>query len=223
MRVLLLTPYPEKLAAALLATGDEWTSSVAPLTDANADWIVSFGYRHIIREPHLSHFEGHMINIHISMLPWNRGADPNFWSWYDATPKGVSIHCVDSGIDTGALLTQAEVIFGAGETLRTSYDRLMERAVLLFEASWPAIKSGVMKPISTNEIGSYHRSRDKEPWWSMLPQGIDTPVAQVEEMGGEGAAATRFWAKYHDEIEKMRVRLPPSSVHRPTPQQDHNK
>ena len=70
-----------------------------------------------------------MINIHISMLPWNCGADPNFWSWFYATPKGVSIHCIDSGIDTGGLLTQAEIMFPAGETLRTSYDRLMEHAI----------------------------------------------------------------------------------------------
>jgi methionyl-tRNA formyltransferase len=213
MRVLLLTPFPEKLVPAVLRAGDEWASSVVPLTDVNADWIVSFGYRYIIREPHLSRFKGRMINIHISMLPWNRGADPNFWSWFDATPKGVSIHCVDHGIDTGALLTQVEVIFPAGETLRTSYDRLMERAVQLFETSWSSIRSGAIKPMAMSGKGSYHRSRDKEPWWLMLPQGFDTPVAHVEEMGREHAAANRFWATYDYEIEKMRGYVSEASMY----------
>ena len=183
MRVLILSSYPEKLAPTILGTGDEWASSVEPLTAASADWIVSFGYRHIIREPHLSQFKGRVINIHISMLPWNRGADPNFWSWFDATLKGVSIHSIDAEIDTGDILTQAEVMFEPGMTLRTSYDVLIESAVRLFDASWPMIRRGTMRTTPITGKGTYHRSRDKEPWWQTLPLGYDTPVAEIEEMG----------------------------------------
>ncbi|MCL0081308.1 hypothetical protein M1N64_03665 [Peptococcaceae bacterium] len=46
-------------------------------------------------------FQGRAINLHISFLPWNRGADPNFWSFIENAPVGVSIHYLDEGIDTG--------------------------------------------------------------------------------------------------------------------------
>lgn len=204
MRVLLLSPYSEKLVPTILGTGDEWVSSVDPFTDVAADWIVSFGYRHIIREPHLSQFKRRIVNIHISMLPWNRGADPNFWSWFDGTPKGVSIHYIDAGIDTGDVLAQAEVTFEPGMTLRTSYDILMERAVSLFDAKWLEIRRGTVQPIPIGVGGTCHRSRDKEPWWSMLPNGFDTPVEQIEDMGSEHVVSMAFWVKYDDEIKIMR-------------------
>ena len=184
MRVLLLSSRPDKLVPAILSTGDEWASSVDPLSDATPEWIVSFGYRHIIREPHLSRFKDRIINIHVSMLPWNRGADPNFWSWFDATPKGVSIHYVDAGIDTGDVLTQTEVVFEPGMTLRTSYAILVGCAVRLFQATWPAIRRGSIQPMPPSPTrGTYHHSRDKERWWSMLSRGWDSSTEQIEEMG----------------------------------------
>ncbi len=56
-----------------------------------------------------------IINLHISFLPWNRGAHPNFWSFYDDTPKGVTIHLIDEGIDTGAIIYQKEITFDRNE------------------------------------------------------------------------------------------------------------
>ena len=50
-----------------------------------------------------------IVNLHISYLPWNRGAHPNFWSFFDATPTGVSIHLIDKGIDTGPIIVQKKV------------------------------------------------------------------------------------------------------------------
>ena len=49
--------------------------------------------------------------MHISYLPYNRGSHPNFWSFYDKTPSGVSIHIVDKGIDTGPIVAQKYVNF----------------------------------------------------------------------------------------------------------------
>ena len=44
----------------------------------------------------------------MSYLPWNRGADPNFWSILEDTPKGVTIHIMDESIDTGDILYQKD-------------------------------------------------------------------------------------------------------------------
>ena len=47
----------------------------------NYDFIISFGYRHIIKEDVINKFINKIINLHISYLPYNKGADPNLWSY----------------------------------------------------------------------------------------------------------------------------------------------
>jgi methionyl-tRNA formyltransferase len=65
----------------------------------NPDIIVSYNYKHILSEDIVD--EWYAINLHISYLPWNRGYYPNVFSFIDNTPKGVTIHKIDEGIDTG--------------------------------------------------------------------------------------------------------------------------
>jgi folate-dependent phosphoribosylglycinamide formyltransferase PurN len=50
------------------------------------------------------------INRHASLLPLCRGRLASFWSHAASEPRyGVTIHFVDSGIDTGAIIDQLEV------------------------------------------------------------------------------------------------------------------
>ena len=63
--------------------------------------------------------------MRISFLPWNKGAHPNFWSFYENTPKGVSIHLIDKGIDTGPIIYQKIVKFSKNEeTFEQTYSVL---------------------------------------------------------------------------------------------------
>ena len=47
----------------------------------------------------------------MSYLPFNRGAHPNFWSFVDNTPSGVSIVEIDKGIDTGPVIYKKKIKF----------------------------------------------------------------------------------------------------------------
>lgn len=185
MRVLLLTPIPHQLADTIELSGDTYSVSMdSPnFWPDRIDFVVSFGYRYIIPPEVIDHYRGRMINIHISMLPWNRGADPNFWSWFDRTPKGVSIHAIDSGIDTGDVLVQAEWGHAGGHTLRSSYSTLISFASFLFSSRWPKLRQFNWDPIKVPMGGSYHRASDKDKWMNRLPLGWDTPVKDVEELG----------------------------------------
>lgn len=188
MNVLLLSPYPGLVAPAVATTGDTAIASTdAPdLLDLTwADLIVSFGYRHIFKASTLAKLARPAINVHISFLPWNRGADPNFWSWFDRTPKGVTIHYIDVGIDTGAILAQQPIKFDDGETLATSYEKLIQHAVDLFSATWPMIREDRLSGQPQRSTGSYHRKADKYPFWNLLPLGYDTPVVEIEHLGSD--------------------------------------
>lgn len=184
MKVLLLSPYPEMLHPALDAAGDDAYDFKCIEWLGDWDWVICFGYNNIIKEPFLAAYKNRIINIHISFLPWNRGADPNFWSWFDNTPKGVTVHRIDAGIDTGNILVQQEVTrWRKGETLSSSWHALMVHAKKLFEDNWINIRRDGLPTRKANGNGSYHRSADKTQWFRRFPLGWDTPVKDIIKLG----------------------------------------
>lgn len=146
-----------------LAERADVTSFSDPLTaelmqEFKPDLAVSYSYRHIIKADVLA--LGRFINLHISMLPWNRGADPNAWSILEDTPKGVTIHVIDAGLDTGPALFQRSIEFDDNDTLGGTYAKLQALIQSLFMANWPAIRDGTATPIPYIGKGSYHNSRE---------------------------------------------------------------
>lgn len=186
MRVLLLGQSAKRLKEV-----DEeciWHQLDEPLTEEiiqafDPDLLVSFGYRHIIPPRLINRVNGSVLNLHISLLPWNRGADPNLWSWLENTPRGVSIHWIDSGLDTGPLVSQASLTIDPASSLRNSYEALIEAVANLFSEAWPAIRSGEAPRLDQIGRGTYHRLADKDPHMHMLGQGWETSCAEVLEYG----------------------------------------
>jgi methionyl-tRNA formyltransferase len=184
LTILYLGPEREAMRSCIEGSGDrviQTTENLKARPDllATADFIVSWGYRHIIRPDVVRQFHRRIINLHISLLPWNRGADPNVWSFLEETPKGVSIHYVDEGIDTGDILCQKEVSISSEETLRTSYDKLSLSIEALFQSNWSTIRNGDLKGRPQSVGGTYHRMKDLDPYRHLLTNGWETPVAQL--------------------------------------------
>lgn len=126
-------------------------------------FVVSFNYRHLISAEVLELLPGRVINLHTSLLPFNRGSAPNFFSFYENTPKGVTIHLMDSGLDTGDILCQKELSFEEDkETFASTYDKLLEEMVRLFRENWADIREGRLAPRRQEGQGTYHRMRDLE-------------------------------------------------------------
>ena len=144
------------------------------------DFLISFGYRYIIKDKILTHFKENALNLHISYLPWNRGSDPNLWSILENTPKGVTIHQLENGIDKGKILYQKEILFENNDTLKSSYNKLMDAIVSLFIANWKNIKSKKVIPIKQKGPGTYHKSLDKNSYLNLLTNGWDTELKEIE-------------------------------------------
>lgn len=127
----------------------------------NPDLLVSYNYKTIISKAVLEIMEGKAINLHTSFLPWNKGADPNLWSFLEDTPKGVTIHLIDEGIDTGDILLQEEIILNEdNETLHSSYLILHKVIQNLFTANWELIKYFHLQPKQQAPGGSIHYLKD---------------------------------------------------------------
>ena len=184
MRILLLGPPRAHMVEYLTSLGDE-VATAEERIDADSsllesiEFVISYGYIHILKEGVLERFPHRIINLHISLLPWNRGTDPNLWSFLEDTPKGVSIHYVDRGVDTGDLLSQRKVEFGEQETLRTSYDKLSSAIEDLFREVWPEIRVGTRRSESQRGEGSHHRAKDKKIVEHLLTEGWDTHVSKL--------------------------------------------
>jgi len=75
----------------------------------DVDYVFLAWWPFIIPENVINLPKGGMVNFHPSLLPYNRGKNYNFWTIVDESPFGVSMHFVDSGIDTGDIVFQREV------------------------------------------------------------------------------------------------------------------
>ncbi len=179
-RVLFLGRLDSPLIGWLRSQDCAVASTDAPILAENVstfDFLVSFGYRHILKKDVLDRFPRAAVNCHMSLLPWNRGADPNYWSFADDTPKGVTVHFMNEGLDKGDIIAQREIRFagGSGETLRSTYAKLNIELVALFKECWPAIRDGRARSVPQKGAGSYHRA-DQMP---NLLLGWDTPVCEL--------------------------------------------
>lgn len=123
--------------------------------------VISYNYSHIVKEDVIDLLGDRIINLHCSLLPWNKGASPNIWSFIEGTPKGVTIHILEKGLDTGRLLLQEEVSFDEDkETLASSYNKLQDTIVDLLIDNFDDILAGNIVPTNQKGEGSYHRTSD---------------------------------------------------------------
>lgn len=184
MKVLYLGPERSRMSQSILVRGDEILATQEKLrkTDSfidDIDFIVSYGYRYIVKPWLLDRFPGRAVNLHISYLPWNRGADPNLWSFLENSPKGVTIHLMDPGIDTGRILVQEQISLTKTETLRTSFEKLSVAIEQLFERNWPLIREDKLTPMLQPSGGSEHRARERAAFEHLLDNGWDTEVSKI--------------------------------------------
>jgi len=172
LKVLCLSPYPERLRHTFSVTGDDVSSTEDKLELNYArqfDWLVSYGFRRILKRPILDLFPRRAINLHISFLPYNKGAHPNYWSWAERTPSGVTIHEIDAGIDTGPIIAQRMICMSKERTFLDTYCQLQREIEQLFHDTWPAIRDGKFESFPQMGAGTFHYARELPEWeggWS---------------------------------------------------------
>jgi phosphoribosylglycinamide formyltransferase-1 len=100
---------------------------VRSLIAAGVEFVVLGGYMRMLKAPMLAAFPRAIVNIHPSLLP----AFPGMEAWRRALAAGVqvtgcSVHWVDGGMDTGAVIAQREVPVIEGDTPETLHARIQE-------------------------------------------------------------------------------------------------
>lgn len=124
------------------------------------DLAVSYTYPFIIQDDVIDELNGNIVNLHNSYLPFDRGTSPNLWNLLEGTPRGVSIHYIDKGIDTGDVIVQQIVELEESATLRTSYEHLDQAVKVLFKSVFPLYKYWNSMRKKCIGKGTYHKECD---------------------------------------------------------------
>jgi phosphoribosylglycinamide formyltransferase-1 len=119
---------------------------IAALREAEVELVVLAGFMRILKGEFLRTFEGRVVNIHPSLLP----SFPGLAAWKQALDYGVkvtgcTVHFVDQGIDTGAIIGQRAVPVVDGDTAATLHERIQQAERELYPAAVAAIARGEVK------------------------------------------------------------------------------
>lgn len=128
-----------------------------------SDYGISALFGHLLPEDFLKGIECEIINLHPSLLPIGRGADPIPWSIINQQKQGITIHNIDSGLDTGGILSQREfdtnIGMNSGEIYEIATDLLFEELQDIFNA-WI---NGSLEVSKQSEMSvSSHKSSELE-------------------------------------------------------------
>jgi phosphoribosylglycinamide formyltransferase 1 len=113
------------------------------LREANVNLIVLAGFMRVLKGEFLRAFEGRIVNVHPSLLP----SFPGLEAWKQALDHGVkvagcTVHFVDAGVDSGAIISQQTVPVLDNDTAESLHARIHAAEHELYPKCVAAIARG---------------------------------------------------------------------------------
>lgn len=113
------------------------------LQEAKVDLVVLAGFMRVLKGDFLRAFEGRIVNIHPSLLP----SFPGLEAWKQALDYGVkvtgcTVHFVDAGVDSGAIIGQQTVPVLGDDTPESLHARIHAAEHELYPKCVAAIARG---------------------------------------------------------------------------------
>lgn len=104
------------------------------------------------------------INIHVGITPRYRGVHGGFWAVYEGRPDlaGTTIHRVDPGVDTGAIIAQVPITVEPNDTYRTLPVKQYLAALDTMAQAVQAALGGHLTTYERNDLQS-------KQWYSPTP------------------------------------------------------
>lgn len=119
---------------------------IQALQEAQVDLVVLAGFMRILKGEFLRCFAGKVVNIHPSLLPsftglaaWKQALD------YGVKITGCTVHFVDQGIDTGAIIAQQAVPVLDQDTAETVHARIQQAEWELYPKALESLATGAVR------------------------------------------------------------------------------
>lgn len=125
------------------ADAPNYPDFLACLADSRPDSLICHSYSMLIRGEVLNLVGGRAFNVHMALLPRNRGPNPIQWALIHGDHKtGVSLHVMDTGFDSGPIVDQEVVGISDVDTWRTLFSNAKVAASKLLDRAMPLLLSG---------------------------------------------------------------------------------
>jgi len=124
----------------------------------------------IVSSEFIKCFPKGLINTHNSYLPYNRGKHPYFWSIVEQNPYGVSLHYVDEGVDTGALIARSKIEYSWVDNSDTLYQKSLDAMIKLFIETYSIIKENKISSQKQSNKDSFHLAQE---YYSKIEIGLE--------------------------------------------------
>ena len=137
----------------------EYAAFSEEITGMKFDMLLCNCYSMIIRKEILESVHYNAINIHWSLLPFNKGPNPTQWAIIKGEDKtGITVHYMDEGLDTGDIIAQKEERILETDTWVCINDRLIKTSANLLLSNIDSILKGSNNREKQNlEIGSVNK------------------------------------------------------------------
>lgn len=153
------------------------------LKENNIKIIISDRFPKKFPPNYLRNFKYTAINIHLSLLPRNRGSYPIFFSVINKEDIGWSIHHMSDKIDSGSVILQKKINFESEKnTFRSVWTCSQVSAMSTLVVRWNYIKDKLLTHSHDNETfspkirPSFHYKKEIDKFEKYLPEGWDTKI-----------------------------------------------
>jgi methionyl-tRNA formyltransferase len=133
------------------------------------DVVAVFGTS-MIRGPLVGRGRLGMINLHCGLAPWYRGVDSAFWALLAGRPEqvGGTLHFIEEGLDTGALLAHVHPEIAPEDDHRTLYWKTIRDCAEAFAELLACLERGErfgcpQGACPQGAEGHLYRARDRTP------------------------------------------------------------
>ena len=155
---------------------------LAHVTEYPTDYLLSIHYPCLLPGLIFQHLRVGAINLHPSLLPYNRGWHTPSWSILDGTPAGATLHFMTDRVDAGDIISQVEVEVRSSDTAHSLYLRILNAEFRLFQDSFSQLLSLNPSRIAQDEhLATFHRKSDL----------LDPQVNLVDDFSSMGIG--EFW------------------------------
>jgi len=124
------------------------------------------------------------INLHASLLPKHRGADPLFWTYVnDDRVTGVTVHWLDERVDAGDIILQRQIPLARGRPVLDLYDELASTGASLLREAVERLERGERPRFPQDESrATWEPPRQR----ATLPDMRDWPAERVWHIARAG-------------------------------------
>jgi folate-dependent phosphoribosylglycinamide formyltransferase PurN len=153
--------------------------TLAWIRSRDPEVVVLFGTS-LVREPLLGSYAGRMVNLHLGLSPYYRGAATNFWPLVLEQPEcvGATLHLVVAQVDAGGILAQVRPAVSSTDRAHEVGTKALIAALERLPGTLTGLLAGTIRPVAQDlSQGREFRRRDFRPdairrLWRNLDQGM---------------------------------------------------